>query len=486
MVHHSDQQSSSKQENAQHEAFWLRHAERVQRKVNVAWWLQLFLPAFCGASLVFACLVVVERRTLEHSRYAWPAYGVALCVCALICLGLAKKYFFSTGDGFVQLEAVMRLHNRLSAACAGVGSWPSPVEVHHGLRWRLGTMVWPVLLSLVMLGMAAWVPMPHEQTTIEKPTHKPVAWEQMASALEIIEQSSLVQEQAVDLLKAQLEQLQDQPAEHWYEHSSLEAGAALRRHMENALEKLENDLRQMDAVLSELAQTQPDSGTQALQDLGEQFGKALDGLELGRLPLNEQLRDSLRHLDRQNLKGLSQDELAQLKAQLRDGAAIVKQAKRSGRQHPRGAARQGEQPVDGWDESSDQCLFGQGDSAGCGYSAEAGSNSPFANNSAQSTQGNTPGQGGITRGPGTAPLELEPRPGFGGLDRLEVVRSADAPDEDDQPTIGYSKEKPDVDRSRPHTMTPGGAAQAQGEGGAAVWKHTFTPEERDVLQRFFK
>ena len=59
MVHYSDPQSSSKQENAERGAFWLRHAARVQRKVNVAWWLQLFLPAFCGISLVFACLVVV-------------------------------------------------------------------------------------------------------------------------------------------------------------------------------------------------------------------------------------------------------------------------------------------------------------------------------------------------------------------------------------------------------------------------------------------
>lgn len=434
-------------------AFWLRQAAYVQHKVNVAWWLQSFLPVFCALSFVIACLVVVQRHTLDQNRYVWTAYGVTTVICALTCLLWVKKRFFTRAEVLVQLDTVMQLHNRLSSAFAGVGAWPPAAAVHDGLRWRWEPIICPVLLSAAVLAIAFWIPVRGTPTIIPRPTHKPLAWAEMTATLERLQQSDLIQEKTIERLRAQLLQLQNQAPQRWYMQSTLEATDALRQQMAHALDQLTQDLRQMAGVVSELVTRPPHAGTAALQDLREQFGRALDGLAFGQMPLHDQHLKPLRRIDPDSLKGLSRDQLAQLKAQLRNGLATLREIPRRGAPGDAVEARDGH------------------------FGAAVPPPSPGANG---------PGQGGINRGPGTAPLALSPRPGFGGLQRLEVLRGADTPDPDAPHHTTYHTKQPDVDRSQMHTITPGGTARVQGGGSAAVWKQTFTPTEREVLQRVFK
>ncbi len=98
MNDHTSQSILSEQDDATRGAFWLRQAERVQRKMNLAWWLQLFLPSFCALSLAFACLQAVLRHAFIQSGYVWAGYAIALCICVLVCLRLAKKHFLTTRD----------------------------------------------------------------------------------------------------------------------------------------------------------------------------------------------------------------------------------------------------------------------------------------------------------------------------------------------------------------------------------------------------
>jgi hypothetical protein len=65
--------------------------------------------------------IFTERYVYAHSRYGWIGFGTAIVIAMAICLWWAKPRFYSQRDGLVHLDATLRLHNRLSAAHAGVG-----------------------------------------------------------------------------------------------------------------------------------------------------------------------------------------------------------------------------------------------------------------------------------------------------------------------------------------------------------------------------
>jgi hypothetical protein len=52
--------------------------------------------------------------------------------------------------------------------------------------------------------------------------------------------------------------------------------------------------------------------------------------------------------------------------------------------------------------------------------------------------------------------------------------------------LGVSKRAHEVDPSTFHGPVDGGAISSAGSGGEAVWRNSLTPNEREVLQRYFK
>jgi len=67
-----------------------------------------------------------------------------------------------------------------------------------------------------------------QRTKHERPTEPPVAWEQIESWLQTLEESGVVQAEALEKLRAQMDSLRRQPAEDWYSQASLEASDTLR------------------------------------------------------------------------------------------------------------------------------------------------------------------------------------------------------------------------------------------------------------------
>ncbi len=450
--------------------FWYRQARRVRRKVNCGWWLQYFGPMLCGLSTVWGVAILTERYLYRHSGYGWAGFGMTIGIAMLICRWWAKPRFYSPRDGLVHLEAALRLHNRLSAAHAGVCPWPPAQAVHDGLRWRSSPIVWPLTLVVLMLNAAAWLPLQPPSTPPTLPTHPPVAWERIETALDSIEQSNLLQDKSIDTFRNPLAALQQQPPKQWYTHPTLEASDALRAQLEHTLEQLEHDLQEMASQLDKL-NSPSKTPSKTRRELRESFNQIRDQLTLGRLPLSEQMRETLEMIDRDSLQGLSQSELADLKAQLRQGAASIREARRRSRhgrdtaltEDRRGASSKACLPHDSHCVRQEQ-MDPQGMASG----------------------GTVAGQGDITRGPGAAPLTLDPRPEQSRAGRIEVIRGADAPDENDDHTRKLSRSAPEIDRSQTHALSLGGAAPSESGRDTAVWKQTFTPSERDVLQRFFK
>jgi hypothetical protein len=52
--------------------------------------------------------------------------------------------------------------------------------------------------------------------------------------------------------------------------------------------------------------------------------------------------------------------------------------------------------------------------------------------------------------------------------------------------VDLNSGKHDVKKNAPKSPVEGGALQSNGKGGEAVWREALTPEDQEVLRRFFK
>jgi hypothetical protein len=102
-------------------------------------------------------------------------------------------------------------------------------------------------------------------------------------------------------------------------------------------------------------------------------------------------------------------------------------------------------------------------------------------------EGDGPGRGGITRGPGTAPLSfsqdetnLDTKKAEALNSQLDVRRMAPGD------VLGVSEGRHDVDKNAYTGPKEGGTIQDAGDGGAAVWQNSLLPSEREALKRYFK
>ena len=330
----------------------------------------------------------------------------------------------------------------------------------------------------VVLNVAAWLPLQTPRPPLPTPRQPPLAWERLATALDTLEQSEFLQDKAVETFRDLLTKLQQQPSEQWYTHHTLEASDMLVTQLEHTLEGLEHHLQQMTSTLDTLAQSS-ETNPETQAPLRDSFNQTHDQLALGRMPLNERALDTLNRIDRDSLQGLSPNELSTLKEQLRQGTATIRDARRHsrhGRQLPLAKHEGGLAP--------ETCTFDEHEREDCVLLRQRGENSPLGVQGMPG--GGEAGQGGLTRGPGSAPLALDPHTKRHRAGRIEVIQGSDMADENDDYTHKLSRSAPKIDRSQTHNLSPGGAAREAGDRDTTVWKHHFTPEERDVLEHFFK
>jgi hypothetical protein len=101
--------------------------------------------------------------------------------------------------------------------------------------------------------------------------------------------------------------------------------------------------------------------------------------------------------------------------------------------------------------------------------------------------GDKPGRGGITRGPGAAPLSfsqdetnLDTKKSEALNSQLDLQRMAPGD------VLSVSDGRHHVDKIDYIGPQKGGAIQNTGDGGAAVWQNSLLPSERETLKRYFK
>ena len=416
--------------------FWLKKARRLAARRNLAASLDIFLPAILALSVLAAAALILLRMAQMPTALLLQSLGGAMLLAAAVSWFFARRKFLKSSDALVRLDDLGKLHNRLTAAEAGVGDWPAAQSVRETARWNWPRLLGPLALAAFLLCGSTWLPIP-QHAKAAHPTEAPIAWSQVESWLQALEQAKLIEPEALQKLQEQLDALREQPAENWYRQNSLEAGDTLREQTAQALRSTLNDLQKSEETLAAAERAGDTLPPNELKTLGDALQKSAHGLEIGNLPLNKELLNNLKKFDPSKAKQLDAGQLAEMRDKLKAGAKVC-----------------------------EQCV---------GVSDKV-------KNSLGSSQPTGAGPGG---GGSPAPLALKEDATNLHTKQTDTISNEDLARAAPGDVIGMNKGEHEVKKIEPGQIAAG-AIQSPGKGGDAVWRDSLTPQEREVLQRFFK
>lgn len=428
-------------------ADWKRQATQLAWFANVAWVVHRLLPLWAFLNLFFCIGWVLVRDHLASTTPFWWGYACGLFGVWLVAYFQAKGQFLDQQDGLVRLEQHLGLKNRLSAAMAGKVDWPVYRSVENFPYTLVPTHAYTgLVVSFVLLFVATMLP----SIQGEAPVHydameQPVAWEELEAMIAEVEPEAIIEERALQQLEEKLQQLRDQSPELWYTQSSLEAGEALKQQTLHDLAELAGHMQTAASILE--ARQQMDLTVADTEALDAAMEAALDGMAMGTLPLaSEPLSELQASLASENLPLLDEAQMEAL-AQAMQSAS---------------------------DSLCEACALGAGELTAEGFAESLAAGSM------------KPGQFGINRGPGDAPLTLKATP-----TELQAAKKEGVSNEDFRnAALGETLET----RTRPDS--PDEAADAfeldtsdsavQGRGGDVIWRSNLTPDERALLEDFYQ
>ena len=489
-------------EAAQHQAqdYWIHTARRLMRRLNAAWWGSYFVPGFLTASIILSVGILISRRNAFSLLPLGTLYAASLALFALGAWLFARKHFCSERDAFARLDQQLQLYNQLSTAKEGVGAWPEPEPVFLKVALDKRRLLIPVVAATMLLPASICIPVARESNSAPSPVEQPLAWQQVEQAIARLEQTETFDSQVLSELREQLQSLQRQNKDKWFEQSSLEAGESLKENIATAVTKNQSALEALSEALDRMQSGTASTGSE-LKALQSKMDSAVERLKESPAPPNDALLRDLERFTQSDLDKLTPEQRTEMKERVARGESILDQAadelNSTGSDQNAPGESQGQQPESGGDQRRAQSDLNRSNGArkgkqGDGQSADKGEaqDSGTSSTDGQSGQGREaagqPGAGGISRGPGTAPLELNPRGQAVEPQTLKRITPADKTAFDQPFTTTLSKQSPRVDQSRPFTLDSGSAPAASGSGGEAVWKYSTSPKEREVLQKLFK
>ena len=416
--------------------FWMGAAKRLALRRNIASWSDAFLSVSVPITVGAALLLLAGRLMRLEPRVLWCGWGGVMAAAAFVCGVLATGRRYSVADALARLDEVEGLRNRLTAAFEGIGPWPAArAGVRDSVRWNWGRLGVPMLSCALLMSAVSLVALP-KIPAHERPSEEPMAWAQVESWIKTLDQAKLLDQPALDKLEEQVNDLRRQPAQDWYSQSSLEAGDALQQQTGQSLRELQENLEKSADLM---AQAQQAGGMQAsqIQALSDSLRAAAQGMLSGNLPLNKELAGQLRNFDPSSLKSMTPEQMRALQQRLAQGAGVCS-----------------------------QCVGPNPGRFGLATRGQYASGHPG--------------------GGGPAPLGLDQTPenlhskGQEGASNLDPSRALPAE------VIAIAKGRHNVDKTAPAGPVEGGAMASAGEGGDVVWRDSLLPDERQVLQKYFK
>lgn len=437
------------------ERFWTRRAASLARRVNLGWWLDRFNGLLVVSLVVFALAILAARSygsTLATGPILAGALGVVVTLLALVAWLISRRHYIGLEEGLVRLDDRLLLHNRLSSAYHRIGPWPGEVTdlSAAAFPWRHRRAILPALLGLALVAAASYAPIKKSIPGEALAPVEPGAWEQIEDWLATLEEENLIDESVIKELESRVEELRDQPEDEWFSHSSLEATDTLAETLGRQLREMASEMAALDRNIAALKGFSAEMSEAGREQKLKEYAEALEALEGSGLAMNEALMKQLQDLDpsslgQETLSGLSGEQLKSLQEQLKKGSGALGS-------------------LEGLPSMGDDPSLQQGRGQG---------------------EGTTPGQGGLERGRGDAPLFFGDTEDNLDTKKIESIKNEDLSRATVGEMLGLGETERELDQSATGSQA-GGAVSSTGQGGDAVSRERLRPDEAAVLKRYFK
>ncbi len=447
----------------------------LRTQINAGWWLSIWLPFVLGVGIAGTFALVCARwQAAGLVPWVWTGIGVALAATAAAAWFIARSRFESQASAQVLLEDALGLHARLSAAAVGVGPWPTPpadLSRRWPVAWRWGRPVGLVSLVAAMLTAAAIMPVASARglarQVIEKPTDAAVVERWVDS----LRKEQAIDEHSAESIEQKIDDLLQRPRDRWYEHASLEAAASLREQTAADIAALSRTLAEAAAAASAVSRSMDEKPTDLSS--AEQNAAAAAALESALAALAAgPMQAGQDATTKGQQAGRSPEQAKALAAALRENANRLRRALAESEEFDLTTLATCESDCDGCQP--------------CGTCAACRAGRPCASAcDACKAAGRLAGKGGVSRGPGSAPLTFTERESRVATRPEQVAQQVDP----ERAAAGEVLEV--IDGGDEPEVAPfegpqaGGAVADPGRGGAAARIDNLLPAEQDSVRRFF-
>lgn len=415
--------------------YWQRRARRLAFQVNLAWFFALGASRIGGAALLGTASTLVLRHLAVRAAWSVGTVAVLLGLAVLYTLWCLRLHRYGRLEALTRLDADLAFDGQLLSAEEGIADWPAKTPSRPVLSWRLAQTAPGLLLAPAMLVAAFMVPVEPASASKPPPKQGPLSWTHVQESLQVLQTQPLLAPAELDRWQAQLDELQALPSEDWFNHESQEAADTLLQQIRGSVARTENAVQKIEQALESALQATSDAEMAQAQRALKQ---ALKSAVAQQQQMDPELAKTLKRLNPKDLPSMSREQLTEMTRKLAKARAAAQLAR-------------GVKP-------------GEGDPKKKG-----------------------PGQGLPKRGPGTAPIDLNPD----AARRLSEARlDLKLDDDPSRDALGdltrIDAVDPDADTSVLGGPARSGTTEHLGRGGAAVWRMRLLPNEQALLRKYFE
>ena len=454
-------------------AHWERRARLLAAEINAGWWLSSWLPTALAIGIAGTFALLWARwQAVELVPFAWGAIGVALVLAAVAAWFQSRPRFESVASARVLLEERLGLHARLSSAAAGVGDWPRR-RIDLDGRWpvRLRATRPAMLLAMVgaMLAAAMAIPVADAGAFRRRSIEAPADAEIVSKWIEELRREKAIDERSASEVNDRIEAILERPRDAWYEHATLEAAGTLREQTAAELAALARNLAAAEQAAADLAAAPAGAASSEKQRDSQALAAAARQLALGGMRPAGDAGEKLGKEAAEALADLSPEQLRELAAALRANRSKLKAALARAANFDLAAL--------GPESDCEGCKP-------CGTCQACREGKPCKKGACAACS--RAGRGGISRGPGEAPMKAGKEEDLGAT-RRELVT---APTDVERSAAGELLDVVDaehaVDESAYAGPQAGGSIAPAADGGGPSRVDNLLPREQDAVRRFFK